>query len=93
MLTSQYARLQIAPGYGDITDQLVALTPLYTCDDNADMFKEIKSWNNLISKTIKILYYEDNHNDPMHELPQESNRFIVAVDWFNFKPVKVIKNT
>ena len=35
-------RIAIAPGYGEITDQLVSLNPLYLMDEDHDMFKEIR---------------------------------------------------
>ena len=41
---NRYSGLHIAPGYGEITDQLVGLNPLYLMDDSVDMFKEIKGW-------------------------------------------------
>jgi len=88
----RYPGLHIAPGYGEITNQLVSLTPLYLMDDSTDMFKEIKSWRQpQYQKRLRYYIVDDNHNHPMHELPQNQLGLIVAVNWFNFRPVKVIK--
>ena len=88
----KYPGLHIAPGYGEITDQLVSLNPLYLMDDSVDMFKEIKGWRQpQYQRRLRYYTVDNNHNDPMHKLPQNQIGLIVAVNWFNFKPVKVIK--
>jgi len=89
---NRYPGLNISPGYGEITDQLVSFTPLYLMDDSADMFKEIKSWRQpQYQRRLRYYTIDNNHNHPMHELPQNQIGLIVAVNWFNFRPVKVIK--
>ena len=89
---TQYPGLHISPGYGEITNQLVSLNPLYLMDDSIDMLKKIKGWRQPQYQARLRYYVIDNNNtDPMHELPQNQLGLIVAVNWFNFKPVKVIK--
>ena len=71
---------------------VVSLNPLYLMDDSVDMFKEIKGWRTpQYQRRLRYYTVDDNHNDPLHELPQNQIGLIVAVNWFNFRPVKVIK--
>ena len=89
---NRYPGLHIAPGYGEITNQLVSLNPLYLMDDSVDMFKKMKGWREPpYQRRLRYYIVDDNHNGPLDELPQNQLGVIVAVNWFNFKPVEVIK--
>lgn len=88
----QYPALQLGPGYGEITNQLVSCTPLYLMDNSDDMFKAIKGWREpAYQRRLRYYIADDTNTNPLHELPQNQLGLIVAVNWFNFKPVKVIK--
>jgi len=88
-----YPGLQIAPGYGDITDKLVNCNPLYLVENTMEMFKEIKKWRQPQYQN-RLRYYtvDDDQNDPMHLLPQNQLGVIVVINWFNFKTIKTIEN-
>jgi hypothetical protein len=86
--------LQIAPVLGDMTDELVALDPLYLADNNIDMFSEVKInklWNPIYRKRLRYYLIDDEEEDPLHQLPKNQLGLIVAVDWFNFKPMRIIE--
>ena len=86
--------LQIAPVLGDMTDELVALDPLYLADNNIDMFNEVKInklWNPIYQKRLRYYLIDDEEEDPLHQLPKNQIGLIVAVDWFNFKPMRIIE--
>lgn len=88
----RYPGLQLGPGYGEITNQLVSLNPVYLMDDSEAMFKAIKGWREpAYQRRLRYYIVDDNHNDPLNELPQNQLGLIVAVNWFNFRTVKVIK--
>lgn len=91
-VSEKYPGLHLGPGYGEITNQLVGLNPLYLMDDSVDMFKAIKGWREpAFQRRLRYYIVEEEHDDPLHELPQKQLGLIVAVNWFNFRPVKVIK--
>jgi len=84
--------LQLGPGYGEITNQLVSLNPLYLMDDSPEMLKEIKKWREpAYQRRLRYYIVDDTHVDPLHELPQNQLGIVIAVNWFNFKPLKIIR--
>lgn len=91
-VSAGYACCQIQPGYGEITKEIVAGTPLYIMEEedfpsvvNTDFFNEI------MTKRINWYSYHENHDDPMHKLPQGQIGCFIVVDFFNSKTVEVIQ--
>ena len=91
-ISARYACCQIQPGYGEITKEIIAGTPLYMMEEedfpsvvNTDFF------NPVMNKRINWYSYNENDADPMHKLPQGQIGCVVAIDFFNSKTVEVIK--
>ena len=86
--------LQIAPVLGELTQELVALDPLYLADNETGMFNEVKVnklWDPIYHKRLRYYLIDDEEEDPLHQLPKDQLGLIVAVDWFNFKPMRIIE--
>lgn len=83
---------EIRPCHGEITDCLIACDPLYLIDTMPDMFKHIKEkWTPEYQRRIR--YYTINETDKkiLHQLPLMQFGIIVAADFFNFRPLELIK--
>ena len=90
---NRYPGLQLAPGNGEITNQLVMSTPLYLMDESEELFRLIRNWRDpAYQRRLRYYIVDENNKDPMHELPKNQFGVIVAINWFNFRPLKVIRN-
>ena len=84
--------LELGPAKGDLTKKIVALDPLYIADTDINKFKHVqKLWNDIYQKRLRYYVLDDSIEDPMHQLPKDQFGFIVACDWFNFKPQDVVQ--
>jgi SAM-dependent methyltransferase len=89
---SQYAGLQLAPGNGDITNLLVCCNPLYLIDDSDDMFRHIRNWREpAYQRRLRYYTVDEKEQDILKEMPRNQLGLIVALNWFNFRPMKIIK--
>lgn len=86
----QYSAMIINGGQGDITSNLLHGTPLYVVDEDEFILNtQKKMFNTEMQKRVR--FYLINNQDSLKTLPQNMFSCIVAVDWFNFKTVDVIK--
>jgi len=88
----KWPALEIRPCYGEITDSLIACDPLYLVDTDKDMFKQVKQkWTPEYQQRLR--YYTVNETDKkiLHQLPLMQFGVVVAVDFFNFRPLELIK--
>ena len=86
----KYPGLELGPVTGDIAKELVPLDPLYLADNTIDRLEPMKKlWNKIFQKRVR--YYELNDDDdaPLDVLPHNQLGFIVAWNWFNYKPYDV----
>jgi len=92
-ISSQYATLQLSPGYGDVTKHILAGTPLYIVDDDQIMLEQFQGefFNETMIKRTNFYVMNDNDDDPLLGLPKEQIGFCVIVDYFNFKTVDIIR--
>jgi hypothetical protein len=89
----KYPGLQLHPGLGDITEHLVSLDPLYLMDEDEKMFKEVKKkWKQDYQRRLRYYVVNEQSKNPLGELPQGQFGQIVAVDYFNFRPLKLIES-
>jgi len=89
---AQYAGLQIAPGNGDITNLLVSCNPLYLMDESEDMFRHIRNWREpAYQRRLRYYKIDEKEDDILNEIPRNQLGLIVALNWFNFRPMKIIK--
>ena len=92
-ISSQYAALQISPGYGDVTEHILAGTPLYIVDDDEAVLTHFQGefFNETMRRRTNFYVVDDNDADPLSALPQAQIGFCVIVDYFNFKTVEIIE--
>ena len=88
----RYPGVQIGPGLGAVTDQIVNLDPLYLVDEHMDMFKEVKQmWTPEYQKRLRYYVVNEDDTNPLRNLPANQMGLIVSVDWFNFRPLYLIE--
>ena len=89
----KYPGLQLGPRIGDITDHLVALDPLYLVDEHRDMFKVVKQlWSKQYQQRLRYYVNDEQQANVLGGLlPLGQFGFVVAVDYFNFRPLRLIK--
>ena len=88
----KYPGLHLGPRLGDITNCIVDLDPLYLVDDNEDMFVEIKQkWTPDYQRRLRYYIAKEQEENPIADLPASQIGFIIAVDYFNFRPLRLIK--
>ena len=91
-VSNLYAACQLAPGYGDVTLELIAGTPLYIVDDDKIMLEQFREdfFNPVMQRRTNFYTMSDTDTDPLHELPQGQIGCFVIVDYFNFKTEQII---
>lgn len=91
-INARYAVCQIQPGYGEITKQIVAGTPMYIVETE-DFPSAIRNdmFNELMKRRINWYWMKEQDNDPLHKLPQGQIGCVVAIDFFNFLTIRTIK--
>jgi len=88
----KYPALEIRPAHGEVTDFLKGCDPLYLLDTDENLFSEVKKkWNNVYQRRLRYYTFQENRNQPMHELPDNQFGLICSVDYYNFKPIAIIK--
>jgi hypothetical protein len=91
-ISFKWPGLQIGPVRGIWTDKLIALDPLYLADNSEDRFLHVKKmWTPIYQNRLRYYTFDDNHEHPLHMLPEAQLGFIVAIDWFNFKTEAIIE--
>ena len=88
----KYPGLQLNPGLGDVTGKLVDLDPLYLLDEHDDMFVEVKKmWTPDYQRRLRYYAVDETANNPLGVLPAGQFGVAVAVDYFNFRPIRLIE--
>ncbi len=88
----KWPAVEIRPCFGEITESLIACDPLYLVDTHDDMFKHVrKKWTPEYQRRLR--YYVVNETDKklFNQLPQMQIGLLVAVDFFNFRPIDLIR--
>jgi SAM-dependent methyltransferase len=88
----QWPAMEIRPAMGEVTESLIACDPLYLVDVDSMLFKEVKNkWTPEYQRRLR--YYTINEQDRriFHQLPHAQFGLIVAVDFFNFRPIELIE--
>lgn len=88
----KWPAMELRPAFGEITDSIIACDPLYLVDTDSELFKHVKTkWTPEFQRRIR--YYTINEQDRklFHQLPHGQMGLILAVDFFNFRPVELIR--
>ena len=90
--TWKYPGLIIRPGIDDWIDLLVSLDPLYIVDEHLELLNATKSkWNSIYQSRLRYSIISDDSDVIFKSVPENQIGFILAIDFFNFKPFDVIK--
>lgn len=88
----KWPALQIRPGYGEITDALLACDPLYLVDIDHALFKPVSQlWTPEYQRRVRYYVINETEKRILHQLPVQQFGLIVAVDFFNFRPLAIIE--
>lgn len=89
----KHAGLIIRPGLEDWVDSLVGLDPLYLVDDSWEMFEPVKKkFNDLYRSRLCFYTIKEREEAPILQyIPQGQFRFCLVYNFFNYKPLEVIK--
>jgi SAM-dependent methyltransferase len=84
--------VQIRPLNGLITDKMKANDPLYIVDTSESLFKEVKAmFAPQYQRRLRYYTVNEKQKHPLHRLPQRQIGLVVAVDFFNFKPIHIVE--
>jgi|SaaInl5LU_22_DNA_1037371.scaffolds.fasta_scaffold66210_1 SAM-dependent methyltransferase len=88
----RYSALQLGPRLGDVTDYLISCDPLYLVDDYQSMFREVKKlWTSDYQRRLRYYTIDEQHANILHKLPLNQLGLVVAIDYFNFRPLRLIE--
>jgi len=88
----KYSALQLGPRLGDVTDHLVSCDPLYLVDDCQSMFREVKKlWTADYQRRVRYYTVDETKDSVLHDLPAGQIGLVVAIDYFNFRPLRLIE--
>jgi SAM-dependent methyltransferase len=88
----QWPAMEIRPALGEITQSLTACDPLYLVDLDTELFKVVKTkWTPEYQSRLRYYTIKEQDRKLFHQLPQAQFGLIVAVDFFNFRPVDLIE--
>ena len=90
--TWEYPGLIIRPGVDDWIDLLVSLDPLYIMDEHLELLDATKSkWNPTYQSRLRYSIIDEDSDTIFKSVPNNQIGFALVIDFFNFKPVDVIK--
>lgn len=88
----KWPAVEIRPALGDVTHDLIASDPLYLVDTDEGMFKHVKSqWTPEYQRRLRYYVIDEKGKRIFHQLPQSQIGLLVAVDFFNFRPLELIE--
>jgi len=88
----KWPAMEIRPAYGDISQYLTACDPLYLVDTDPELFKNVKKmWTPEYQTRLRYYTVKEDEKRIFHQLPQHQFGLIVAVDFFNFRPLELIE--
>jgi SAM-dependent methyltransferase len=88
----KWPALEIRPAFGEISDAMVACDPVYFVDTHQGLFREVeKKWTPEYQKRLRYYVIDETAKKIYQQLPALQLGLIVAVDFFNFRPLPIIK--
>ena len=88
----KWPALEIRPGFGDITECLVACDPLYLVDTDVELFKHVKHlWTPEYQRRIRYYTICESDRYMFNQLPKQQFGIIVSTNFLNFRPLRMIK--
>ena len=91
--TWKHPGLIIRPGNCEFLDPLVSLDPLYIVDEDNLLFGPVRAkWNETYQSRLIYKLVSEDSEAIFKDFPIEQISFVLAVGFFNYKPLEVIKN-
>jgi len=88
----KHAGLYIRPGKKQYIDAMIACDPLYVADENLNLLEPVKTlWNKEFQSRIRYKIISDDSEHIFSDLPRKQIGFIVASNFFDYKPFEIIK--
>lgn len=83
----------LRPGQEEFVKDLVALDPLYLVDHNLELLEPcVAQFHSVYQRRLRCYAVNDWQGGTiMHELPDNQFGFVLAYNYFNFKPLDIIK--
>jgi len=89
----KYAGMFIRPEHGEFVNEMTASDPLYIVDDNITLLEPTKKlWNEHYQSRVRYNVINNSRSEIFKNFPKKQFGLIVAVDYFNYTPVEVIRN-
>lgn len=90
-VTWQKPGLQIHPLFGEVTDHIKGLDPLYLADISDKMLFYVKTkWHEKYTKRLRFYTIDEKSSNPLHAFPKNQFGLIVSVGYFNYKPIEMV---
>jgi SAM-dependent methyltransferase len=84
--------LYIRPGKNQYIDYMTSCDPLYIADEQLDLLAPVKKlWNKEYQSRLRYKIISDDSEQIFRDLPKEQIGFVVATNFFDYKPFEVIK--
>ena len=89
----KYPGLVIRPAHSHWVEDLVALDPMYFVDTHADLIAPAtKQYPPEYQRRLRCYVIDEFAKQPIFEtLPQQQFGFVYSFDYFNFRPLEIIK--
>lgn len=89
----KYPAVEIRPAHGLITDQIKGCDPLYLVDTDESLFEQVKTkWHSAYQARLRYHTINEQHQKPLHGIPNNQIGLIVSVDYFNYKTMNIVEN-
>lgn len=88
-----YPGMILRPGLENWIMDLVALDPMYLVDVNLEMLEPVRNmFNKEYQNRLRFhIISERTDSSMLHQLPQNQLGFVLAYNYFNFKPLELIR--
>ena len=87
----KHSGMFIRPEHGKYVNEMTASDPLYVVDDDVDLFTPTKLlWGEQYQSRVRYKLIDESKDIIFNNFPSNQINFIVAMNYFNFKPLNVI---
>lgn len=88
----KHAGMFIRPEHGTYVDEMTSSDPLYIVDEHINLFSPTKLlWNEQYQSRVRYKIIDESKNKIFKDFPIQQINFIVALNFFNYRPLDVIK--
>lgn len=88
----KHAGMFIRPEHGNYVSEMTASDPLYIVDESNALLNPIKRfWSIEYQARVRYKLIDENRSEIFKDFPEEQIGFVVAMNFFNHKPLGVIK--